>query len=186
MPAAQARPVVSAVQSTNTYGTLVDASTVRIERRLPGPIERVWSYITDSELRRQWLASGEMELKPGAKFELVWRNDNLAEPGDERPEGMSKDHRATCEILEVDPPHKLRYLWPEAGEVTFELKPEGKDVLLTLTHRRLANRRLVLAVSAGWHSHLDIMAALLAGKKPLSLWREWKALHAEYDRRVPQ
>ncbi|MBS0320931.1 MAG: SRPBCC family protein [Proteobacteria bacterium] len=186
MTTAQATPTTSAIQSRAPFGTALDASTVRIERRLPGPIERVWRYLTESELRNQWLASGDMVLEPGARFELTWRNDRLSDPTDTRPEGMSAEHRATCEILEVDPPRKLRYRWDEAGEVTMELVPEGKDVLLTLTHRRLSNRRLVLGVSAGWHVHLDILAARLAGTQPPSLWREWSALRAEYERRVPQ
>jgi uncharacterized protein YndB with AHSA1/START domain len=44
-----------------------------MQRRLPGPIERVWAYLFDSDLRRLWLASGAMTLQPGASFELVWR-----------------------------------------------------------------------------------------------------------------
>lgn len=186
MATAQAPATPTPVQAGKSYGTLVDASTVRIQRTLRGPIERVWAYLTQSELRAQWLASGDMELKPGATFELVWRNGNLSDAADARPEGMSEEHRATCEILEVDPPRRLRYLWTDAGEVTFDLKPDGNDVLLTLTHRRLSNRRLVLGVSAGWHVHLDILAARLAGTQAPSVWREWPRLRAEYDRRVPE
>ena len=33
------------------YGERVDDSTVRFERMLPGPIERVWEYLTDSDKR---------------------------------------------------------------------------------------------------------------------------------------
>ncbi|MEO8975462.1 MAG: SRPBCC family protein [Casimicrobiaceae bacterium] len=183
---ATAQATRSTAQSTNQYGTAVDASTVRIERTLPGPIERVWAYITESELRRQWLASGDMELKEGATFELVWRNGNLSDTGDARPEGMSDEHRAVCEIVEVDPPRKLRYRWTDVGEVTFELMPKGKDVQLTLTHRRLSRRGLVVGVSAGWHVHLDILAARIAGAKPPSLYAEWTRLHAQYEGRVPQ
>jgi uncharacterized protein YndB with AHSA1/START domain len=127
-----------------------------------------------------------MELKVGAKFELVWRNDDLSDANDTRPEGMGKENRGMCEILEVDPPRKLRYLWADVGEVTLELAPEGKDVLLTLTHRRLSSRRLVVGVSTGWHVHLDILTALLAGTKPPSLWGEFKALRPQYEQRVPQ
>ena len=32
--------------------TLVDGSTIRFQRLLPGPVERVWSYLTDSEKRK--------------------------------------------------------------------------------------------------------------------------------------
>ena len=60
-------------EAADDYGTLIEPATLRIQRVLPGPIERVWAYLTDSELRRQWFAAGPMELKVGATFELVWR-----------------------------------------------------------------------------------------------------------------
>lgn len=33
------------------YGTHSEPNTLRLERVLPGPIERVWEYLTDSEKR---------------------------------------------------------------------------------------------------------------------------------------
>ncbi|HEY6545488.1 MAG TPA: SRPBCC domain-containing protein, partial [Dokdonella sp.] len=60
------------------YADVIAEGSVRIERLLPGPIERVWAWLTDGELRRQWLASGDMRLEAGAPFELVWRNDELS------------------------------------------------------------------------------------------------------------
>ena len=32
----------------NEYGVLTEPGTVRIQRMLPGPIERVWAYLTNS------------------------------------------------------------------------------------------------------------------------------------------
>lgn len=168
----------------DTHGTLVDDATLRIQRRLPGPIERVWSYLTDSDLRRQWLASGTMTPQPGASFELVWRNDELSASPDERPEGFGAESRATCRIVEIDPPRRLRYLWPDVGDVSFELQADGSDVLLTLTHRQLAGERLILNVSAGWHAHLARLVALAEGVQPPSLWSTWKRLRAEYEERL--
>jgi uncharacterized protein YndB with AHSA1/START domain len=185
MAAVQEKTAKSLAQPDSGFGTFRDASTLQIRRRLPGPIERVWAYLTEGELRRQWLAAGDMELEPGASFELVWRNDDLSEPDDKAPQGTSGDHRATCRILEVDPPRKLRYEWPQAGEVTFELAPEGDRVLFTVTHRRLTERRLLTMVGPGWHTHLDILVALLEGKQPPSFWRGWTSLRPEYERRIP-
>ena len=118
------------------YGVLTEPATLKIQRLLPGPIERVWSYLTKEELRRQWFASGEMEMKVGAPFELVWRNDELTSPPGERPEGFSAEHRMKTEISELDPPHRLSYVWPGAGEVTFLLETRGTDVMLTVIHSR--------------------------------------------------
>ena len=44
------------------YGELIEPTTLRIQRLLPGPIERIWAYLTDSDLRSKWLAAGAMEM----------------------------------------------------------------------------------------------------------------------------
>lgn len=163
------------------YGVLAPDKSLRIQRRLPGPIERVWSYLTESDLRRQWLASGTMPLQPGASFELVWRNDELSNSAAERPEGFPAESRATCQFIEVDPPRRLRYIWPGVGEVTMELEADGADVLLTLTHRQLVGERLILNVSAGWHAHLALLVARLDNTVPPSLWATWRQVRTEYE-----
>jgi uncharacterized protein YndB with AHSA1/START domain len=73
------------------YGALIEPATLKIQRLLPGPIERVWAYLTESDLRRQWLAAGEMEMKVGAPFEFVGRNDELTDPPGQRPPGFSEE-----------------------------------------------------------------------------------------------
>jgi uncharacterized protein YndB with AHSA1/START domain len=163
------------------HGTLVDDTTLRMQRRLPGTIDRVWAYITEPDLRRQWLAGGTQAVQPGADFELVWRNDDLSASSAERPEGMPAEHRATCRVLEADPPRLLRYLWPDAGEVTFELQEDGRDVLLTVTHRGLDRAPLRLNVSAGWHAHLALLVAVVSGEPRPSLWATWKTLRGQYE-----
>ena len=49
---------MNAPTNPDVYGTLIEPTTLKIQRMLPGPIERVWAYLTDSELRRKWLAAG--------------------------------------------------------------------------------------------------------------------------------
>src|SRR5574337_868798 len=68
---------MSELMPLDAYGALIEPTTLKIERLLPGPVERVWAFLTKGELRRKWLAAGEMELKVGAPFELMWRNDEL-------------------------------------------------------------------------------------------------------------
>ncbi len=169
----------------DAYGALTEPATLTIERLLPGPIERVWAYLTESDLRRQWLAAGEMEMKVGAPFELVWRNDELTNPPGQRPPGFSEEHRMQSRITELDPPHKLAITWGSTGGVCFELEPEGNEVLLTVTHRRVADRATLLNVSAGWHMHLDILAARASGEEPAPFWDGFSRLKTEYDRRLP-
>ena len=167
------------------YAVLTAADTLRIERLLPGSIERVWAYLTDGELRRQWLASGDMDQREGAPFELVWRNDELTDPPGRRPEGFDAEHRMQSTIVAVDPPHRLVFTWGRGAEVTFDLAPRGASVLLTVTHRRLPDRATLLKVGAGWHSHLDVLVARMRDATPGPFWDDWSRLRSDYERRIP-
>jgi uncharacterized protein YndB with AHSA1/START domain len=167
------------------YGVLTEPATLRIQRLLPGPIERIWAYLTRSDLRRQWLAAGEMEMKVGAPFEFVWRNDELTDPPGQRPPGFPDEHRMQSRIIELDPPRKLAIAWGVNGEVSFALDPKGNEVLLTVIHRRLPDRATTLMVGAGWHMHLDILVARATSEAPAPFWDGWSRLREEYDRRMP-
>ncbi|QGM93538.1 SRPBCC family protein [Methylocystis rosea] len=169
----------------NAFGALTEPATLTIERLLPGPIERVWAYLTESELRRKWLAAGPMEMKVGAPFEFVWRNDELTDPPGQRPPDFGDEHRMQSRITEVDPPRKLAFAWQGSGDVSFELEPRGDHVLLTVIHRRLPDRATLLKVGAGWHMHLDILVARATGRNPAPFWEGWSRLQKEYDKRMP-
>jgi uncharacterized protein YndB with AHSA1/START domain len=170
--------------ASDDYGVLVEPATLEIQRVLPGPIERVWAYLTDSELRRQWLASGPMELKRGAAFELVWRNDELTTPPGQRPADFGNEHRMQSEIIEVQAPNTLVFRWGESGEVCFELQAQGAHVLLTVTHRRIRDRDMLLMVGPGWHAHLDVLQARVSGLQAEPFWDAWLRLKSEYAARL--
>lgn len=172
--------------SLDVYGTLTEPATLTIRRLLPGPAERIWSYLTDSDLRRKWLAAGVMDMKAGAPFEFVWRNGELDDPPSQRPEGFPEEHRMAGRILEVDPPRRLVITWgTEGGSVAFDLQPQGGEVLLTITHHRLADRNTMLNVSAGWHMHLEVLVARVTGGSREPFWSGWQRLKGEYAERLP-
>lgn len=171
--------------TTDAYGVLTEDATLTIQRLLPGSIDRVWAYLTESDLRRKWLAAGTMEMELGSGFELVWRNNELTDPPGNRPEGFGEEHRMAGEITELRPPYILGISWGTTGGVTFELEPLGDMVRLTIVHRRLPDRSVMLNVSAGWHAHLDVLAARLAGEEPAPFWDRWARLKAEYAERLP-
>src|SRR5437879_13436972 len=152
------------------YGVLTEPATLTIHRLLPGPIERVWAYLTESDLRRQWLAAGQMEMKVGAPVELVWRNDELTNPPGQRPPGFSAERRMQSRITELNPPRKLAITWDGSGDVSFELQPKGDEVLLTAIHRRLPDRASLLGVGAGWHTHLDLLVGRVTRTEPGACW----------------
>lgn len=168
------------------HGRLVEPATLEIQRILPGPIERVWAYLTDGALRRKWLAAGDMELRVGAPFTLTWRNDDLTDPPGTRPEGFSAEHSMQSRIVAVDPPRRLTFTWGEKGEVTFTLDPAGSRVRLTVLHRRVADHAMLLKVSAGWHMHLDVLVARVSGTSVGPFWDGWVRLHGEYAARLPE
>jgi uncharacterized protein YndB with AHSA1/START domain len=177
---------MNAPTNPDVYGTLIEPTTLKIQRMLPGPIERVWAYLTDSELRRKWLAAGAMEMQVGAPFEFVWRNNELSNPPGKRPEGFPDEHRMQSRITELDPLRKISFTWNNSGDVTFELEPRGERVLLTVIHRRLPDRATMLKVGPGWHAHLDVLVARASGQEPLQpFWDRWLSLQKDYERRLP-
>lgn len=178
-------------ESPGEYGVATEARTVRLERVLPGPIERVWAYLTESEKRGKWFASGTMELREGGRLEFHFHNSDLAphsEPTPERfkeCEGMVSSGRVTrCE-----PPNLLAFMWGEEqgdnSEVTFELAEQGQKVLMVLTHRRLASRKELVGVASGWHVHVGVLIDVLNDREPQPFWSTLERLEAEYDRRLP-
>lgn len=174
----------------NEYGLLISHDTIRFERLLPGPIERVWAYLTDPDKRALWLAGGPMELAPGGAIELNFRNAELSESDDRAPEkyrAHENSGRVVGAITECEPPTLLAYTWgdadgesvEDASEVRFELKPQSEHVLLVLTHRRLCADAMT-SVAGGWHTHLGILDDRLREREPRTFWRTHTALEADY------
>ena len=46
----------------DAYGELVEPTTLRIQRLLPGPVERIWAYLVDGEKRRFIFGDAEQAL----------------------------------------------------------------------------------------------------------------------------
>lgn len=166
------------------YGLLTEPATLTIARLLPGPVERVWAYLTDEDLRRQWLAAGAMEERVGAPVELVWRNDELTDPPGTRPDGFGDEHRMLCEVTAIDPPRLLSISWGSTGGVAFMLEERGADVLLTIVHKRIEDRDILLNVSAGWHAHLDVLDARVRETPTAPHWDNWVQLREAYAERL--
>ena len=171
------------------YGVRTAPDTVRIERVLPGPIERVWQYLTDPELRAQWFASGEMEPRVGGRLDLQFHNSTLTENDDPPPPKYAEigDHRMQSVVTELDPPHVLAFTFGSGeapSQVRFELAEQRGQVRLVVIHSRLATHDGMLSVSAGWHAHLNILRDRMTGRTPDGLWRTHTRLEAEYAQRL--
>ena len=172
----------------NEYGVVTEARTIRMERLLPGPIERVWDYLTDSTKRGTWFATGKMELRAGGRAEFFFNHAHLS--AEKTPPEKHKNKAAGVSVngtvTACKPPYLLSFKFGEAGEVTFELAPKGKDVLLVLTHSKLKDRAMMVGVASGWHSHLAILIDVLKGDEPQPFWTTVTRLETEYEKRIPQ
>lgn len=142
-----------------TGGVVVDGSgaTITFERMIDAPQERVWSLLTDADWLASWLAPTRLDLRPGGEIEI-----DFGEEG-----GPVVGH-----ITELDAPRRLAYTWRSVGEtesvVEWDLQPLGEKTRLTLVHRALP-KTMSRGYLAGWHAHMDRLAAVVAGD-PAPAW----------------
>jgi uncharacterized protein YndB with AHSA1/START domain len=171
------------------FGTVLESGAVRFTRILPGPIERVWDYITVPEKRATWLAAGEMELRIGGKVTLDFHNAELAPRGETVPDRFQKytgPITSYGRITQLQPPRLLAMTWGDKGdgspasEVVFELSSKGESVKLVLTHRRLTSQQEGLSVSSGWHTHLGVLEAAMKGEKASAFWQKLDQVEQHY------
>ncbi len=141
--------------------TFESTGLVRLERLLPGPIERVWAHLTDTKLIPAWYGeSGSIEPRAGGAVRLM-------------------DGHIRGVVTQWRPPHHLAYTWsvfepndpadavsehPDSY-LTFTLEPHGAQVRLVLTHTPIP-ARFEKQTAMGWHTMLDLVAHALDGKHP--------------------
>ena len=83
------------------------------------------------------------------------------------------------------PPRVLAYTFGKASEseVTFELTPQGKNVLLVLTHRSRGGDIADMAdFASGWHTHVSHLVALLEGAPRPPFWSMFRKVWEPYEK----
>lgn len=173
--------------TNDSYGTFTSPAEVRIVRLLPGPIERVWSYLTDPEKRARWFCGGVTEPKPGGTIKFAMLHKNLTDetPPAEYEHVQCKGVDFEGRVLRYEPPHVLAYTFgSDDSVVTFELTQQGKQVRLVLTHRTQgAEEQAELSkYGAGWHTHLALLVAELAGAPRPPFWAAHLKLRPLYEK----
>jgi len=176
------------MKNNDQLGKFTGPAEIRIVRTLPGPIERVWEYLTDPEKRARWFASGPMEQRVGGKMRLEFRHSCIA-PGETPPEEYKKAHEGgkgfDGTVTRCEPPHLLAFTFGSEGEseAIFQLTPQGKDVLLVLTHRSTGGDLPHMhEFGAGWHTHFAQLIALLEGEPRPPFWPMLMKLKPEYEK----
>jgi uncharacterized protein YndB with AHSA1/START domain len=178
------------MKNNDQLGQLTSRSELRFVRTLPGPIERVWDYLTDPEKRSRWFADGPMEPRKGGKLTFKFQHNKLAP--DEIPPETHKEVHETGNVMDGivtrwEPPRVLAYTFGSTGEseVTFELTPQGKNVLLVLTHRASGeDLEFMPGFGAGWHTHLIHLVAQLEGAPRPPFWPVFVKARADYVRLI--
>jgi len=156
----------------------LSSDTIRLERTLDAPVETVWRYLTEAELRRQWFMGGT-DAKPGDDFELLNDHDNLSDDDVPYPEDYApyKGRTWNEKVIRFEPPHLLETTFQggQNGTVTFELFPEGSRSRLVVTHSGITSPTGFQDFGGGWNSHMIVLQERLAGRSVKDFW----ALHAK-------
>ncbi|MEL6860859.1 MAG: SRPBCC family protein [Pseudomonadota bacterium] len=167
------------------YATYPDPTVLEIFRDLPGPIERVWDYLTKSELREKWLCAGEVSPEIGGEIVFRFDHSNLStHPTPASHEGGG-DMQMVGIIRAYEPPHHIAFSWPSREaeaptEVVIRLREIDGKVRLHLRHEKIMTKDYKSGTSAGWHAHLDIMKDLLSDQTARDFWETFLALEQEY------
>lgn len=158
--------------------------TIRFERHMPGPIPRIWDYLTHPTIRGRWLAIGPMDLKADGQYEMTFRHDELTPHAEIAPEAYSSPKGVIVrgKVTECQFPSLLGLTWPEGGPdsvVSFVLTQVQGQVRLTITLSGLESPEREVETAARWHAHLNILEAKSNNVAPPPFWKRC----AEYEQR---
>jgi uncharacterized protein YndB with AHSA1/START domain len=136
--------------SADQFLTLYGRPTVRVERRYPHPVDKVWRAVTTPEHLAQWFPSPvEVDLRPGGAMRFG---------------AFGRDPGATGSVEAVDAPLHLAFTWG-ADRLTFELVPDGEETTFVLTHS-FDDRYGAPSYATGWGVCLGGLGNVLAGDPP--------------------
>ena len=157
--------------------------TIRLERVLDAPVETVWRYLTEAELRQTWFMGGTDATGVG-EFDLVVDHDKLSTDAVPYPK-ENECYKGSVwheKVLRFDPPRLLETTFQggKNGIVTYELKPEGEKTRLILTHSGITSDTGFQGFGGGWNSHMTVLQEKLAGRSIRNFWE----LHARSNEAV--
>lgn len=173
------------------FVTFPQPTVLEIYRDLPGPIERVWDYLTKSDLRQKWLCAGNVSPETGGEIAFEFDHSRLsARPTPDSHKGGG-DQQMIGIVRVYDKPYHLAFSWPSAEaeaptEVTIRLTETEDGVRLHLRHEKLITDDYKSGASAGWHTHLDILGDVLGDQTGRDFWDHFLPLQQAYKERLEQ
>jgi uncharacterized protein YndB with AHSA1/START domain len=134
-------------------GEVIPESAVRFIRELDAPVEKVWSFLTESARLPEWYGEGVIEPREGGKISLMGGHIRGVVTG-WRPQKFLAYTWNVFSPGETESRFPVSYL---------EFSLEGSR--LTLIHRPIPNA-MQNQTMTGWHTMLDLIAAGLSGEFP--------------------
>jgi uncharacterized protein YndB with AHSA1/START domain len=151
----------------------VAPDTIRLERELDAPVDKVWRYLTEADLRREWFMGGT-DARESGEFELLNDHDNLSDEDVPYPENYAefKGRVWNERVIRFEPPRLLEttFMGGKNGNVTYELFPDGDRTRLVLTHSGIQSGTGAQDFGSGWNSHLTVLHEKLAGRSIRNFW----------------
>lgn len=162
----------------------ITPTELRFERLLAAPVETVWKYLTDDDLRARWFMGGTIDPRVGGKMEFVFDHARLSDHDVPMPERFAANvgKRWTEDIVRIEPPHILAFTFGVGSDTlaTFELTPaDNGGTRLTLVHSGIKNRDQAANFGGGWSSHLAVLEAKLNGGGIPDFWALHRACEAK-------
>ena len=126
----------------------------------PHPVEKVWEYLTKSELMEQWIMKNDFQ--PIVGFDFQFKTKPIP--------SLDFDGIFYCQVLEIAPLKKLSYSWksgPGAGEITLDsvvvwtLQTTEKGTTLFLEHSgfaKIENLNFYNGLTDGWLKNIQKIA----------------------------
>jgi uncharacterized protein YndB with AHSA1/START domain len=133
-------------------------TAIRIRRRYPHPIDRVWRALTEADSLRTWFPT-EVSI--------------TAEVGAVVSYGSAGEGRVEV----ADAPTRLAFTWGD-DLLDFELVADGDATELVLTHH-FDDRAGAASFATGWEQCLAAVADVLADRRPAEVADRGEARHEE-------